>query len=104
MNSPFKLNENVVISTTKIESESLDRFFQGESIALTLERDRTVGINPVPENIDEERLNDIHLTPAYFRRRRNESERLKRREGKRQEDDLMLYTRLIQKKFNTPGQ
>lgn len=81
MNQPITINPNVVISTTKVDPEALDRFFQGESAALMLERYRTAGVKPVQNSLyNQEKINNIDLTPAYFRRKRTEEERRKRRE------------------------
>jgi hypothetical protein len=96
---PIMLNEKVVVSTTHVNPESLERFFQGESVALKREVQRVI---PLPEsNYSEERLHDIDLTPAFFRRRREQSERLRQREEARkartEEDELMRFVRLIQK-------
>jgi hypothetical protein len=90
------INPNPVISNTVVNTQSLSNFFQGESIALSKERIRVIGVQPVPSNISEEKLNNINLTPAYFRRKRKE--RVQREHT--EQNDLLLFDRLIQKKSN----
>ena len=73
-------NKNVVVSTTKIDTDSIKKFFQGESEALKAEADFVMGVTTV-EVVEEPivitkvieepiyNMKEIDTMPAFTRRK-----------------------------------
>jgi hypothetical protein len=93
---PIIANENVVVSTTKMDTRSLMKFFHGESEALRKEVEEVTGKQQVI-NISQYRKEDIKFTPNFFRQRRLENGITRSKFFEEQKEDLELFNQLLNK-------
>jgi hypothetical protein len=93
---PIVVNENVVVSTTKMDTESLMKFFHGKSEALKKEVEEVTGKQQVI-NLSHYRKEDIKFTPDFFKQRRLENGIIRSKFFEEQKEDLALFKQLLNK-------